>query len=195
MVATPIKPSKWEKIPAAKAAVQAEWDKLRKLGCWDPASVSELAQVKNKALAEGKKIHVGRIFELCVEKHSELPPEQRKYKGRVVFQGNNVQDESGLSAVFADQGSSASFVSTSKVLDIISMLPGCKGGQTDAPSAYTQALLYEGDPKGYVETWVILPESQRPPGWSKFKTPVVKLLLALYGHPESGTFWESVTSR
>ena len=77
MVATPIKPSKIEKIPAAKAAVQAEWDKLKRLGCWDEGSVQELSAVKSKAVAIGKKIHVGRIFELCVEKHSELPPEQK----------------------------------------------------------------------------------------------------------------------
>ena len=190
MVATPLKPSKYEKIPAAKAAVQAEWDKLKKLGCWDESSVQELGAVKAKAVASGKKIHIGRIFELCVEKRSELPPEQRKYKGRVVFQGNNVQDESGLAAVFSDQGSSASFISMSKMIDIISMLPGCCGGQADAPSAYTQVLLYEGDEKNAVETWVILPESQRPAGWSKYRTPVVRLRLALYGHPESGTFWE-----
>ena len=40
-------------------------------------------------------IHVGIMFEICVEKGSELEPNdpQRKYKGRVVFRGNQVIDE------------------------------------------------------------------------------------------------------
>ena len=66
--------------------------------------------------ASGESVHIGRRFDLCVERHSELPPEQRKYKGRVIFQGKNVQDESGLSAVFADQGSSVSFISMSSLM-------------------------------------------------------------------------------
>ena len=108
----PTKQNPWTKIPKAVEAVKGEWAKLRAVGCWDEKIVEELSTVRNRARDCGTKIHVGRVFTICVEKHSELPPERRKYKGRVVFQGNNVFDESGLSAVFGDQGSSASFLST-----------------------------------------------------------------------------------
>ena len=40
------------------------------------------------------------------------------------------------------------------------------------------------------ETWICLPPEARPQSWSKFRKPVVRLLKALYGHPDSGSFWE-----
>ena len=146
--------------------------------------------LRKKAISENRTVHFGRVFPLCGVKHSELPPEQRKYKGRVVFQGNNVKDELGYDAVFTDQGSSAIFLAASKLLDVVSMLPGCDGGQSDAPQAYTQALFDNGE-NDEVGTWVFLPQDQWPSGWiGKFKRPVVRLRLALYGHPLSGLFWE-----
>ena len=54
----------------------------------------ELAEpeVSAEARRTGAKAHVGRICEICVEKGSELPygDPGRKFKGRVVFQGNEV---------------------------------------------------------------------------------------------------------
>ena len=71
-----------------------EWEKLRKAGCWD---------VSREAKASGRKAHVSRIFEICVEKGSELPENDpgRKFKGRVVFQGNDVKDENWDVAIFS----------------------------------------------------------------------------------------------
>ena len=55
----------------------------------------------------------------------------------------------------------------------------------DGKQAYTQTTL-----KG-AETWVRLPRERWPKSWiGKFKDPVVRLRLALYGHPDSGGFWE-----
>ena len=61
--------------------------------------------------------------------------------------------------------------------------------QADAPQAYCQTLLLG------TETWVCLPPEARPASWVKddgtpFKWPVVRLVKALYGHPDSGTCWE-----
>ena len=190
MVTTVIKANEVQQIPAAKAAVQAEWDKLTKARCWILESVQEYETVRKNAIRDNRTAHFGRVFSLCGVKHSELPPEKRKYKGRIVFQGNNVKDELGYAAVFTDQGSSASFLAASKLLDVVSMLPGCDGGQSDAPQAYTQALLYNGE-DDEVETWIFLPRDQWPRKWATtYKRPVVRLRLALYGHPLSGLFWE-----
>ena len=49
-----------------------------------------------------------------------------------------MKDDSGSYAVFTKQGSSASQMTTAKVMDIISRLPGCAGQAADAVSAYTQ---------------------------------------------------------
>ena len=70
------------------------------------------------------------------------------------------------------------------MLDAISCLPNCDGQQADALQAYTQAEL------GGCETWIFLPKSQQPASWSKFRSPVCRLKLALYGHPLAGVFWE-----
>ena len=65
-----------------------------------------------------------------------------KAKARVVCQGNNVRDENGLWALFAEAASSASQIEASRMIDAISLLPTCSGSQADAVSAYTQAKLY-----------------------------------------------------
>ena len=49
--------------------------------------------------------------------------------------GDIVKNDSGSSAVFTEQGSSASQMTAAKVMDIISRLPGCDGQAADAVSA------------------------------------------------------------
>ena len=74
---------------------------------------------------------------LCHEKHSELAPAFRRYKGRVVFRGDQVRDESGYYAVFSEQGTSASHMAAAKFLDAIARCPGNNGEDSDAVGAYT----------------------------------------------------------
>ena len=103
--------------------------------------------------------------------------------------GNNVRDEYGAIAVFAEMGASASSMTAAKFLDYIACLPGCHGEDADATKAYTQAHLkdFEGDS----ETWVEIPEDQWPKEWrGKFRRPVIRLLRNLYGHPLAGLYWE-----
>ena len=67
----------------------------------------------------------------------------------------------------------------------LSWVPGNECQQADGKQAYTQTIL-----KG-AETWVRLPRDRWPKEWiGKYKDPVVRLYLALYGHPDSGGFWE-----
>ena len=47
------------------------------------------------------------------------------YKGRVVLGGNQVKDENGVAAIYAEQGTSASHhMICAKLLDAIARLPG-----------------------------------------------------------------------
>ena len=117
-----------------------------------------------------------RLFHL---KHSELEEYLQSYKGRVVFRGDNVKDESGHLAVFSEQGTSASHLSAAKIVDAIARMPGNSGGDSDAMGAYTQCE-HEGE-----ETWVRLSRDKWPQAWHKagYQNPVVKLRLNLYGHP------------
>ena len=128
---------------------------------------------------------------MCSEKFSEKPPEQRVYKGRIVFQGNNVHDDTDTQAVFIDQATAASYVAAAKVVDAVSLLPGCSGQTADGLKAYTQSLLYNSEPgdKGHIETWIFLPKDQWPASWhGKYRNPVVPLRLNLYGHPLAGLY-------
>ena len=60
-----------------------------------------------EASTSNTKPHVGNIVEISVGKNRELPPNDpaRKFKGRVVFEGNQVWDESRDVALFHELGS------------------------------------------------------------------------------------------
>ena len=111
----------------------------------------------------------------------------RLYKGRSVFQGNNVKDERYDAAVFQELGSSPATLSASKAADMYGLLPGHILKQADAEAAYINAKL-----NTEAETWVRLPEYRVPEKWKKMKLrdPVCRLDYALYGHPESGRHWD-----
>ena len=70
--------------------------------------------------------------------NAELEAKHQKYKGRVVFRGDIVKDNSGSYAVFTEHGPSAPQMTAAKIMDIISRLPGCDGQAADAVSAYSQ---------------------------------------------------------
>ena len=187
MVARPVGKKELMQNPKAQASRDVEWEKLVKKKAWEMESVQEWDDVSGRAQKNGRKVHVGKIFEICVEKGSELPEGDplRKFKGRTVFQGNNVKDESNDTALFSELGSSPATREAGKTLDAYGHMPGNACEQADGKQAYTQTKL-----KG-VETWVRLPREHWPKGWhGKYKDPVVKLVLALYGHPDSGGFWE-----
>ena len=138
----------------------------------------EYSDVKAEATRNGTTVHFGRLLQLMHIKHSELAEHLHIYKGRIVFQGNNVKDESGFSAVFSEQGTSASHLTAAKFLDAIARMPGNSGQDSDAMGAYTQATFNGTD------TWVRIPPERWPKHWKgKFHDPVCKLRLNLYGHP------------
>ena len=66
-------------------ALNTEWSSLRDDECWDEENVIEFDDL----IKQGEEFHWGYLFDICVEKNSELPPDSalRKYKGRVVFDG------------------------------------------------------------------------------------------------------------
>ena len=126
------------------------------------------------------------MVELCYEKGSELDEDdpERLAKGRAVFLGDNVRDQDWVYAVFEELGSAPPSIEAAKALDAFSLFPGYEETQSDAKSAYTQSFL-----RG-TETWVALPNDRWPDWWkAKFSPddkPVCPLVLALYGHPDSG---------
>ena len=115
--------------------------------------------------------------------------ENRKFKGRVVFQGNTVKDQNWDVAMFQDLSASPATMPASRVNDAWGAQKGHCTKQADATQAYIQAFL-----KG-PKTWIRLPFEMGPVDeegnklW-KFYDPVVPLVRALYGHPSAGAYWE-----
>ena len=67
-VARPVDRKERVANPKAKAALDKEWNKLITQGCWDYDTVREWSDVSAEARKTGAVAHVGRIFDICVEK-------------------------------------------------------------------------------------------------------------------------------
>ena len=102
------------KIPAAKAAVDKEWETLEKISAWNPTKVRSKKQVVEEARTSGATVHFASLMDICPLKNAELEAKHQKYKGRVVLRGDIVKDDSGSYAVFTEQGSSASQMTAAK---------------------------------------------------------------------------------
>eukprot|EP00435_Cladocopium_sp_Y103_P010642 s3504_g2.t1 len=123
--------------PKAQAALDKEWENLRTKGVLDESRVRECRDIVAEAKKAGQTVHLGRIFEACYdcyEKGSELPESdpRRKFKGRTVFQGNNVRDENSDHALFNELGSSPASMEAAKLLDAFGSQPGFSKAQADA---------------------------------------------------------------
>ena len=136
-----------ERNAGAIKARKTEWQKLWDQNVWDDTLYKNYHQVMYEAKIAGKYIHIGKLFGLCVEKGSELPDGdvRKKYKYRVVFQGNRVFDQNLDEAQFQDLGSAPATVEAARLCIMTGRLPGNKIEQVDAQQAYIQAKL--GVPK------------------------------------------------
>ena len=159
------------KIPAAKAPVDKEWEKLEKISAWYLTKVRIKKQVIDEARTAGATVHFASLMDICHLKNAELEAKHQKYKGRVVLRGDIVKDNSGAYAVFTEQGSSASQMTAANIMDIISRLPGCDGQAADAVSAYTQVKMEDAHkllkiPKSECpDIWIRLPRHKWPKSW------------------------------
>ena len=115
-----------------------------------------------------------------------MSDERRKFKGRGVLLGNKVKNQNWEAAFFQDLGNSPASFESSRWADFYGCVPGHSVKLADAIQAYIQASL-TGPP-----CWVELPSDAWPDDVdvSKYHRPVVRLLKALYGHPDAGTMWE-----
>ena len=181
------------KIPAAKAAVDKEWGNFEKILVWNLTKVRNKKEVIDEARNNGKSVHVSLLTDLCHLKNSEMEPRYQKYKGAVVLRS----DDSGAYAVFTEQGSSASQMTTAKVMDII--FPDFQDVQVKQPMQYP--FIRRSKWKVYPNYWnfqsqnaqifgFVYHDTNGPKSWSSKEDPVVPLERNLYGHPLAGLSWE-----
>ena len=177
----------------ARKSMRKEWLGQHAAGVYDFSIVREYDDVVSEAKKSGKEVHMARIHGICVEKNYQLPKghPNRKFKGRSVLLGNQVKNQFWEAAFFQDLGNSPATFEASRWADFYGCLPGNDVKLADAIQAYIQTIL-TGPP-----CWVELPEDAWPDDvdFRKFRRPVVRLVKALYGHPDSGTMWEQHCDR
>ena len=146
MVHAPIPIEKALQIPAAKKAMDKEWDKLDALNSFNYASVQEKWVVQGWCKSDCEIRHFANVMPICHKKNAQLTEKHWVYKGRVVLRGDQIKDEDGYWAVFSEQGTSASSIASMKFLNAIAMAPGNDGENSDAKGAYTQIILGDDIP-------------------------------------------------
>ena len=192
-VARPVARKEMMENEEARKAMRKEWLGQHAAGVYDFSVVREYDDVVREAKKNGTEVHMARIHGVCVEKNYQLPKgnPSRKFKGRGVLLGNQVKNQFWEAAFFQDLGNSPATFEASRWADFYGCLPGHGVKLADAIQAYIQAVL-TGPP-----CWVELPEDAWPDDidFRKFRRPVVRLVKALYGHPDSGTMWEQHCDR
>ena len=108
MVARPVGKKELAEHPDAQKSRDVEWDKPMSKRAWGMDKPRERADVSAEAVRQDRNAHVGRDFEPCVGKASELPRgnPSRKFKA---------QDESSNAASFSELGSTPASMEAGKV--------------------------------------------------------------------------------
>ena len=109
---------------------------------------------------------------------------RRKCRCTVVFQGNQVKDVNAHFESFSELSSSPTTLEASKNVDAYGLFPRHALQKADGEQAYIQAPL--GGITGGTKTWARLPRERWPEHFKGLRDPVVPVLKAIYGHPESG---------
>ena len=68
------------KIPASKAAVDKEWEKLEKISAWNLTKVRSKKEVIDDARTSGAKVHFASLMDICHLINAELEATHQKYK-------------------------------------------------------------------------------------------------------------------
>ena len=66
------------KIPAAKAAVDKEWEKLEKISAWNLTKVKSKKEVIDEARTAGATVHFASLMDTCHLKNAELETKSTK---------------------------------------------------------------------------------------------------------------------
>ena len=62
LIVRPVGTRERQENPAAKKAMDKEWNRLREMGVWDESDVREWADVAAEAVREKREVHFGWIF-------------------------------------------------------------------------------------------------------------------------------------
>mgnify|MGYP002807094053 CR=1 FL=1 len=174
MVARPVGRQEMTDCSEGQAAMQKEWAALSEQKVWNLLIVREKSDVVSEARNNQKEVQFGRVHGICVEKNFELPHGHisRKFKGRVVFLGNQVKNQDFEQATFMDLGNSPATIESARLCDFYGCIKGHQVSVAGAVQAYIQAEL------GGDNCWIALP-------YEAYPQPVTHLKQDLYEHPNA----------
>jgi hypothetical protein len=126
-VARPVFEDEIRRSLGAQAALRKEWGRLRLINTWCEDLLEEWDTGKLRGKKPHTRVRVGVVFQICVEKDSEpeKPERLRKYKGQVMFRGNDVVDENWDIAMFQELGSTPANMVAAKTCDLWSSCGSC----------------------------------------------------------------------
>ena len=91
---------KWIGQASAIECVRGEKDGLVNAGTWIESQIQSKADVLSWSRRTSNSVHFGSLMVIVSVKGAELSPDSWKLKARIVFRGENIRDEGGMSAVF-----------------------------------------------------------------------------------------------
>ena len=94
--------AQWKQDAKAIEAIKAEAAGLRANGTWLDESVIPLAQLKRQARTSGEEVKIAEVLTLAGIKHSELEEQFHRYKGRIVYRGDQIRNQSGDHILFSE---------------------------------------------------------------------------------------------
>ena len=176
----------WAGQPGAYEAIKKEKEGLVEVGAWLEEEIISKSDVFAWASRTSNVAHFGNLIIILSVKGSELNPDQWRLKARIMFRGDDIRDQSGMSAVFdeliASSPSSLEVLNTAVTFDLLES----HGITTsDTVRAHTQAKL-----KTKHRAYVLLPPELVLPSKEHIVQPCAPLYKALYGHPESSAYWQ-----
>ena len=158
--------TQWIQSFPCKTKTSQETQRSLQIPAWNMTKVRSKKEVIDEARTKGAKVHFASLMDICHLKNAELEEKHQKYKGRVVFRGDIVKDDSGSYAAFIAQGSSASQMTAAKVMDIISRLPGCAAVSANTQVKMDAPKLLEIPISECPDNWIRLPRHKWPISWS-----------------------------
>ena len=81
------------KIPAAKAAVDKEWEKLEKIPARNLTKVKSKSEVIDEARTKGAKVHFTSLMDICHLKNAELETKHQKYIQDLLAEGKTLVED------------------------------------------------------------------------------------------------------
>ena len=170
----------WHRHEGSAEAIKKELDGVLANGTWDYSEV-----IPREDLMKRKEpFNIGRLMTILSVKHWESPS-LRKLKARIVFRGDDIRDGDGNLAVLLESKVNPAGISAINANLAFGSLLNNKTTQSDVVRAYLQSTLGTKVP-----TFVELPSELVPSEHKWIKRPCVRLWKSLYGHPESGYYWD-----